>query len=906
MLTPGTRLGPYQIVDALGAGGMGEVYRATDTNLKRQVALKVLPASVADDAQRLARFQREAEVLAALNHPHIAAIYGLERADGVTGLAMELVEGDDLSDWIARGPIPIDDALPIARQIAEALEAAHEQGIVHRDLKPANVKVRSDGTVKVLDFGLAKALDATDSAQRAAEALAVAPTLTSPAMTQAGMILGTAAYMSPEQARGRAADRRSDVWSFGAVLYEMLTARRAFPGEDVTDTIVAVMSREPDWTALPAGTPPGIRRLLSRCLRKDPKSRLQAIGEARVLIDEIRSGAPEEGVATATAAAIVPTPTPSPRRRGALIAGGVLALGALTTLAVPAVRHLREAPAVTPPETRVDIVTPGTDAATDNLASFALSPDGRHIVFVASAGGASRLWHRPLSSSAAQPLPGTEGARAPFWSPDSRSVGFFARGELKRVGLDGSAPLTLAPAPFGIGGTWSTRGEIVVWGNPTQPMRIPATGGTPVPLTVPGRFVSAHFMPDGRLLVGGRLGTSETGITVMSLDGSASTRLFSQAGVTQVAYVPEPASPDHGWLVWIQAGALIVQRLDADATAVAGQPVTVANGVSAVSVAADGTVAYRSAADTETRLTWMDRSGATQAIVGGADWSAFTPRLSRDGRRVLVNRAVQGNTDIWLLDGTRANRFTFDPGVDRYGVWSPDGTRIAFYSTRQPASALYVKDTGGTGEELALAPPGRIAALGEFGTPSSWSADGRFLLFYTFDPKTSGGDIWVMPMEGDRMPVAFATSSANEREPMFSPDGRWVAFQSGESGRHEVYVRPFVAPAAGAPRAAVGAQWQVSTAGGVHPTWRADGRELYYIDPTGAMIAVPISVSGSTLTPGAPERLFPTRVYGGGTQESPLGRQYDVAPDGRFLVNSVVKGEVPPITLLMHWRPEQP
>ncbi len=815
---------------------------------------------------------------------------------------MELVEGEDLSEVIARGPRPLDEVLSIARQIAEALEAAHEQGIVHRDLKPANVKVRADGTVKVLDFGLAKSVDPTDSARRAAEALAVASTLTSPAMTQAGMILGTAAYMSPEQARGRSADRRSDVWSFGVVLYEMLTGRRAFHGEDVTDTIVAVMSRDPDWAALPATTPPGVRRLLTRCLRKDPKARLQAIGEARVLIEECVRGEDEDAPAGRAPATVTPLPAPDPRRRLALMAGAAIALAAVAVLAVPAVRHLRETPTPAPPETYVDIVTPGGDAAIDDPASFALSPDGRTVVYVSSLGGTSQLWQRSLGSATASPLAGTDDARYPFWSPDSRTVAYFARGELKRADLAGGTPLTIAPAPFGTGGNWGPTGTMVFWGNPTPPMRVSATGGTPTPVAVRGNVGWAHFMPDGRLLISGLLNGGEAGISLFDLDTSSSTQLLAQRGVSRVAYVPARVTGDDEWLVWNQEDTLAVQRFDTSRGALVGQPVTVANNINAMSVARDGTVAYRSEAGRQTRLTWVNRSGAAQGVVGDADFSTVTPRISPDGRRVLVHRTVQGNTDLWLVDGARANRFTFDPAVERYGVWSPDGRRIAFYSRREPASVLYVKDTSGAGEDVALAPPGRIAAVGRFGSPSSWSSDGRYLLFYTFDPKTSGGDIWVMPMDGDPTPVAFAATPANERDAVFSPDGRFVAFQSDESGRHEVYVRAFVPTAGlGAP-VARGGQWQVSTTGGVHPVWRADGKELYYIDPSGTMIAAPITVTGTTLTPGAPVRLFPTRVLGGARQESPLGRQYDVAPDGRFLINTVAAGDTPPIRLLMHWR----
>ena len=490
-LAAGTRLGPYEVTAQIGVGGMGEVYRATDTNLKREVAIKVLPEAVAADGDRLARFQREAEVLASLNHPNIAAIYGLEQAArGTTALVMELVEGPTLADRIAHGPIPVDEALPIAKQIAEALEAAHEQGIIHRDLKPANIKVRPDGTVKVLDFGLAKAME---PAAVSPVSVSMSPTITSPAMTQAGMILGTAAYMSPEQARGKTVDKRADIWAFGVVLYEMLTSRRAFLGEAITDTIVSVLSKEPDWDALPTSTPAGLRRLLTRCVKKDAKARLRDIGEARVLIDELLSGAPEEMPSAATAAAAL---------QGTRLAWMAFATVLLATaaLAIPAMRYLRETPPTAEPEMRVDISTPQSPQPLQ----FALSPDGMRLVFVAAGNGPPQLSVRSLDAVAAEALPGTVGASFPFWSFDSRSVGFFADGKLKRIDVAGGPPQALAEAPAGRGGTWSRDGTIVFAASNASPLwRVPASGGQPVAITkldLPrqGSHRFPQFLPDGR------------------------------------------------------------------------------------------------------------------------------------------------------------------------------------------------------------------------------------------------------------------------------------------------------------------------------------------------------------------------------------------------------------------------
>ena len=522
-LTPGTRLGVYEITAQIGEGGMGEVYRATDTTLSRQVAIKILPDVFAADPERLARFEREARTLASLNHPHIAAIYAVEKSAGIQALVMELVEGDDLSQRIARGAVPLDEALPIAKQIAEALEAAHEQGIIHRDLKPANIKVRTDGTVKVLDFGLAKAME---SAPGSSPGMSMSPTITTPAMTQAGMILGTAAYMSPEQAKGRVVDKGSDVWAFGAVLYEMLAGRRVFEGDDVSDTLARILMKEPDWTILPATVPPAVVNVLRRCLQKDRRQRIRDLGDVSLALEGAFETAASQTPASATPAWL--------RGRLPWVALALAAL-VIVALAIPTVRHLRETPPPAPPETRTEIVTP----ATADPVSFALSPDSQQIVFVASGDGASRLWLRslsattaqPLATTTAQPLPGTEEAITPFWSPDGRSIGFFAGNALKRLDLGGGRPQTLAPAFAARGGTWSADGVIVFAASNANPlMRVAATGGPAVAVTTLGpqqqshRF--PHLLPDGRqflFYVPG--GQDAAGIYLGSLNGSTPTRL---------------------------------------------------------------------------------------------------------------------------------------------------------------------------------------------------------------------------------------------------------------------------------------------------------------------------------------------------------------------------------------------
>ena len=876
----GTKLAHYEITRHLGTGGMGEVYQATDSKLGRSVAIKLLPEAFAHDADRAARFEREARVLASLNHPNIAAIHGLEESGGRKFLVMELVPGDTLAERIRRGPIPVHEALEIAKQIAEALEAAHEseKAIVHRDLKPANVKVTPDGKVKVLDFGLAKAYEA----QSASPSLSNSPTL-SMAATMQGVILGTAAYMSPEQAKGRPVDRRTDIFAFGAVLYEMLTGRQAFDGDDVGGILARVIEREPDWSKLPPKLPPRIQELLRRCLEKDLKKRRRDAGDLRMDI--------EQSLAEPLAAITVTTPTQGSRTAWLIAAATTLIALVLT---IPAVRYLRETP---PPETRTELVTPPTDQPT----SFALSPDGRQIVFVASGDGASRLWLRSLATTTAQPLAGTEGATAPFWAPDSRTIGFFAGGALKRIDLGGGAPQTLAPSTNGSGGTWNADGVIVFAPSVTAPlMRLSATGGAAAAVTTLGPqqqgHVAPHFLPDGRRLLfymwGGAPDTA--GIYLGGLDGNAPTRLTAadSAGV----FLPS------GWLLWVRAGALVAQRLDVAQAALTGEPVTLADAVvaadgyffrSAVSVAATGLVAYRTGAGNQRQLTWVERSGTVRVAVGDPDDTLINPRVASDGRRVVVARTVQGNRDLWLLDGARASRVTFNAAFDDFPLWSPDDARIVFRSIQTGASDIYQKLTSGAGVEELLVASDQLKA------PMSWSADGRFLLYLSMDPQTNA-DLWVVPVSGareaqarqgaavgnasptgrnqqesagDRTPSVFLKTPFREAYGSFSPDGRWVAYHSNESGRNEIYVRPFVRPgAAGTAAGAATGQWQVSTAGGIMPVWQPDGKELYYLNPAGAMMAAPITVTGSTLEPGAPVVLFPTRIFGGGV-DAQLGRQ---------------------------------
>jgi serine/threonine protein kinase/Tol biopolymer transport system component len=867
-LVPGSRVGVHEITAKIGAGGMGEVYRAIDTNLKRAVAIKVLPDAVAADRDRLARFQREAEALASLNHPNIAQIHGLERSDGTTALVMELVEGPTLADRIAQGPIPADEVLPIARQIADALEAAHEQGIIHRDLKPANLKVRADGTVKVLDFGLAKAMEPAGNAHDVSQS----PTVTSPAMTAIGMILGTAAYMSPEQARGKTVDKRSDIWAFGCVLYEMLTGARAFPGVEVSDVLASVLAREPDWTQLPSTIPPALALYLRRCLHKDPKGRVRDIGDVRLAL---------EGAFDAA------DPRTPPSSWGTRLPW-VVAAAAVVGLIILAVVHLREVPPMDLQETRLEITTPP-----GRLSFFEISPDARKLVFSAAAEGQPlQLWLRSFDSEAAQPLAGTENAQFPFWSPDSRSIGFIASGKLMRTDLAGGRPRALADAA-GPGGAWGPDGTILFTLTNTSPLyRVPAAGGPPVEMThlrTPGE--ASHrfpdFLPDGRHFVFFVAGTANVqAVYVGSLDSKDTRRLLESESAAVFA-------PPH-FVLFSRQENLLAQRLDLKTLQTSGDSFLVAERLSgdeghlgeiAVSTSRAGLIAYRAPIIDPRQFSWFDRAGRKTSTLGDVNTSlmARSLRLSPDGRTVAVTRNINGNIDVWWMETARnvLRRFTSDPASDGAPVWAPDGSRIVFYSRRSGPQNLWLKRMDGGAEE-------RLRESAENEVPTDWSADGRFILFGRLAGGT-GIDLWALPLEGDRKPVAVANTAFDESSGRFSPDGRWVAYQSNETGRNEVYVVPF--PASGVPT-------QLSTAGGMYPQWRDDGREIFYRGPGNRLTAVPVTLQpNGRLEAGKPTDLF-TMSQG--------AFAYDITRDGqRVLVDTPVgQATTPPITIIQNWRPQ--
>jgi serine/threonine protein kinase len=855
---------------------MGEVYRARDTKLGRDVAIKILPRAFTNDPERLARFEREARMLASLNHANIAAIHGLEDADGVRALVLELVEGETLADRIGRGPIPLTDALNIARQIADALEAAHTRGVVHRDVKPANIKVTPDGVVKVLDFGLAKIRDAASG--RANSLLATTQVLSTP-----GSILGTAAYMSPEQAKGQEADRTSDVWAFGCVLYELLAGRRVFGGDAPGEIIGEVLKSEPDWRALPDKAPESARRLLRRCLEKEPRNRLHDMADVRIEIEDAQNalnGAESQRAGTAT------------RETWPLWT----ALACVTFIAVAIVMWITRArPA--PPELRLEVTArPSLDPV-----SLAVSPDGATIVFSAGTEDDSRLWLRPLNSVSTQPLIGTDGARFPFWSPDSRSVGFFADGKLKRIDINSGTVQALADAPTGRGGTWNQDGVILFTPAAGSPIfRISSTGGAPSPLTKVGQDRSQRFpqfLPDGNHVLYYVIGNADVrGVYIAALDRSEGNRVLD-------ADAPAVYTAS-GLLLFVRQGTVFAQGFN-PIGGLSGTPFVLAQGIAvdpvmnlaALSASAAGPIVYRTGlGGGQRQLVWFDRSGVPLGKVGALDNSGSTnPSLSPDGQRLARNRTVDGNNDVWVLELGRSvlSRFTFDAGADIFPVWSPDGARIVFASDRRGVVGdLYEKSIAGGEKEEQL-----LLGTPQNKYPTDWSPDGRFVLYRNTDTKT-GQDLWAMPLDGDRKPFPVVQTTFDDRDGQFSPDGRWIAYESNESGRSEIYVQMF--PHSGGKR-------QISANGGAQARWRQNGTEIFYIALDNRLMATPIRFisNGQAVEPGLPVPLFTTDI--GGPLQGNLRQQYAVSADGKqFLMNTVAdETGTSPITVVLNLRPER-
>jgi serine/threonine-protein kinase len=849
-LTAGTRLGSYEILGALGAGGMGEVYRATDTKLKREVAIKVLPEAFARDEERMKRFEREAQVLASLNHPNVASIYGVEEANGMRALVLELVEGPTLAERIASGRIPLDEALRIASQIVHGLEAAHERAVIHRDLKPANVKLTKDGDVKILDFGLAKALEVDPLPVEESNS----PTLTR--ATQVGVLLGTAAYMSPEQAKGKPADRRADMWSFGVVLYEMLTGRRAFDGDDVSETLAQVLMKEPDWTALPPGLPSRVRELLARCLTKDPKQRLQAIGEARIALQARNEKEPKHGISV----------WPAVTAAAAALALGV-ALGAFWPRPPPApVLPLRLSG-----ELGVDVtLSPDMESRTVDL-----SPDGTLLAFVAwkSMNAPTQLYVRHLEELRATPLAGTEGARNPFFSPDGQWIGFFAEGKLKKVAVSGGAAVTLGDAPNDRGGSWAEDGTIVFLPSNaagTGLSRIASAGGTLEVLTKPdgdGTHRWPQALPGGKGILHTSTNTpdyEEATLAVYLLPSGPEKTVLR--GGYHGRYLPS------GHLVYIREGTLFAVPFDLDRLEVTGSPVPAVEGVATSLFTAgaqfafsnQGTLVYvpRESA-LEYTIEWMDRAGRREPLRDVPE-SYSNPRFSPDGRRL----AVDVRDDVWVYEWGRGTltRLTLGSGKNTRPVWTPDGKHITFASE----GSLFWRHADGTGETE------RLTRSEKRQNPGAWHPSGKFLAFTELGNDT---DIMILPMEGSEAsgwkpgtPEVFVHTPFVQTSPEFSPDGRWLAYMSSESGRFEVYVRPYPGP---------GGASQVSSDGGIFPAWSRTRRELFYQALEGRIMVAPYTVAGDELVPDKPRVWSEARFAKG----LPRTRPFDLYPDGeRFAV----------------------
>ena len=882
-LAPGTRIGPYEIVSILGAGGMGEVYRARDPKLNRDIALKILPEAFASAADRIARFKREAQVLASLNHPHIAAIYGFEEENGVRALALELVDGPTLADRIAQGPVPLDEALPIARQIAEALETAHERGIVHRDLKPANIKVRSDSAVKVLDFGLAKAAEPASNISGDATA---SPTITSPAMTQMGIILGTAAYMSPEQAKGRQADKRSDVWAFGAVLYEMLSGQRAFKGDDISDTLAAVLRQEIDWTALPPSTPVSVRRLIARCLDRDLRQRLRDIGEARIVLED--PAALARGEAGGVSALAPPRPL---WRRAipiatALFVGALLAAGSVWLLTRPAPSSV----------VRSTITVSGPTALLrGNDRDVAITPDGSRIVYR----GTNQLLVRKLEDLEPMVLKGLGAPRGPFVSPDGQWIGFFDGTTLKKVAITGGPPVPIASLgsyvpPGGSSATWGPDGAIIfaTGGPATGLRRVSDEGGEPTVLTTPDRErgENSHRWPEflpGRRAVLFTIHSFDGMQKIAVLDLQTRTWKVLIDGGSAARYVPT------GHLVYGVTGTLRAVAFDLERLAVVGTPVPVLDGLEAADVvfAANGSLVYIPGRDpaSQNTVVWVDRLRHVSPLPNIPLDQYRDVRVSPDGGRL----ALATEADVFTYDVGRGilSRLTTDPASDRSPIWTRDGQRIIFRSTRVRFPALFWRPADGTGRDEQLFTRKDLVDL----YPSSWAPDGTQLLFTEAPGQGGGCAVGQIAIERPSDTNVLLKGEPCSAHAAVSPNGRWMAYRSNESGQNEIYVQRYPE---------LGDRQKISTDGGNVPVWSRNGQELFFSSREGRqMLAVPVQL-GSRLEPGRQQVLFETAI---GVSAS--GRPYDVAPDGRFLMIRSVQteadgGTAPNLILVQNWTEE--
>ncbi len=884
-LAPGTRLGPYEVLAPLGAGGMGEVYKARDTRLDRTVAIKVLPEHLSATPDLKTRFEREARAVSSLNHPHICILYDIGQQEGVDYLVMEHIEGETLAARLEKGPLSTPEVLRCAAEIADALDKAHRQGMVHRDLKPGNVMLTKGGA-KLLDFGLARVMAPAAAGLGSGSGpamLSQTPTLATP-LTGAGMIVGTFQYMAPEQLDGREADARSDIWAFGATVYEMATGKKAFEGHSQASLIASILKEQPRPIAdLQPLTPPGLDRVVQRCLAKDPDERWQS---ARDLAHELK------WIADAGSKAGVPAPVAA-RRRSRERLTGMVAIVATLGMIVFAVGFVLRAPAQ-PEVVRFEIKPPSTIQFQD---APRISPDGRILAYSAiDSTGTSRIWIRPLSGLAAQPLAGTEGiVQRPFWSPDSRYLGFFADGKLKKIEVSGGPPITVCDAATGSDGAWSRGGAILYDGGASDPiMRVSASGGVPAPAALPD--TSRHlgvgwpaFLPDGRHFVYMVIG-DKSALRIGKLD-SKEAREIGPAD-SRAEFAPQ------GYLLFMRGGSLVAQPFNDHALKFTGEPFPVAepvrgspNGGGDFSVSKGGVLVYAVGAGQSGRLLWAGRDGRQQEVAGTANIpTLLNPALSPDTRRVAVRVLdPQARTrDIWLVDLVRSvtSRFTFEPSNENHPLWSADGSRILYFSDAPQARGIHVKSASGAGgDELILKSSDDLV-------PTDWSRDGRYVI-YEVSPVTGHNEVWALPTFGDRKPFPFLQAQFNQFQGRLSPDGTWLAYMSDESGRPEVYVQTFPEH---------GGKWQISTSGGMDPRWRGDGKELFYLSADQRVMAVSV-VTTPAFEADVPKALFPVQVLSPG-----LGPRthYEVTADGqRFLLAAPLGSETLAGTqVVLNWTAE--
>ena len=882
-IAAGTRLGRYEIRSKIGEGGMGEIYLARDGKLNRNVAIKVLPVEFSQNADRLQRFEQEAQAVGALNHPNILAVYDVGTHDDASYVVSELLEGESLKDRLNEGAISQRKAIDYAVQLAHGLAAAHDKGVVHRDLKPDNIFITKDDRIKILDFGIAKLVEP------AVEAIGQTDIATRKVHTNPGTVLGTPGYMSPEQVRGRPIDHRSDIFSLGAVLYEILSGRRAFHGESQVETLNAILKDEPpELTNTNRNIPPSVERVVWHCLEKAPERRFQSATDIAFALESLSTSSGVSGETTT----VVSAPFSGSRitKLFPWIAAALFLIAFLAALPF-AIGYFRR-PSVAAPAAVRFLIPPPEKA--DYFGAPIISPDGRLLVFgVRDASGKESLWIRSLDSLEARPLAGTElvASGPPFWSPDSRSIGFFSTGKLKRIDVSGGPVQTLCEATFA-GGAWSQEGVILLRGPGGGLARIPATGGAPTAVTTLDNarndafHVYPYFLPDGRhfLYLARNAQNEKSAIFVGSLD-SKETKFLLNAD-SNMAYTPP------GYIVFARQQTLMAQAFDADKLQLAGEAFPIAERVGRVlptalalfSVSETGMLIYRSVAAEQSQLAWFDRTGKQLGTVGEPG-SYAAIRFSPDEKHIALQRidVEKGYYDIWSIDVARGteSRLTFDPANDVYPIWSPDGSYIVFGSTREGTVNLYQKLSNGAGNDELLFKSDQAKL------PDDWSPDGRYILYQ--DQTSRGFDLWVLPLFGERKPEVFLQTDYEELYGRFSPDGRWVAYASDASGKREVYVRSF--PAAGG-------QWQISNTGGTSPHWRRDGKELFYVSPDKKLMAVPVDARSGTFEPGTPQALFDLRI-GSTTGIS----EYDVAGNGqRFLVNALFEQSArPPLTVVMNW-----